>query len=439
MMHMRGCVLAAAGVVAVAGSAMAQSFTAGNLVISMVDMPSSTNAARPVTLQQFDLSGLLSASLNASRAYAMPSVSTSSNDPAVLGNSFMLSGSATSEGLLTLSADRSALNIGGYSTFVGARGPSTSALQSIASSLNSSANLSTGVLAGTGDAAGSPLRVQGNVARTFATVPANYSATTFTRLDNTYSGSNIRSAYTTASGSVLLGGTSLINTSANRASGGARIWTSGSSTTALTGPQGTDTNNPTFVNTRMVQDGPGGAIFAATQSSSTAGGFSPGIVSISGNTATNLPGMSVSTGSLAPNDFAFMGASTIYVADEGSAGTGVGQWGGLQRWDLIAGNWTLAYVINNVGGAFAGLRSLTVVQDPASGSSVIYGITSESSPRLVGVVDVGAASQFTVLASAPQGFVFRSVEMTPGTVVPTPAGAALLGLGALAAARRRRA
>jgi MYXO-CTERM domain-containing protein len=136
-----------------------------------------------------------------------------------------------------------------------------------------------------------------------------------------------------------------------------------------------------------------------------------------------------------------MGSNTIYVADDGNAGasgTTGGQLGGLQRWDFNGTTWALSYLINQVNtgtaNVFAGLRSLTVISDGSA--NTIYGI--DTAGRLVGVVDAGASSVFTTLAVAPTGFAFRGVEMTPGTLVPTPGAAGLLALGGLVAGRRRR-
>ncbi len=415
---------------AVAGSfssaALGQSFTPNNLVVSVVDLTTSNNLGRPVSLQQFDLSGPLSASANLSRVFNLPA--TPSQTATTVPNSFVLSGTATSEGLITLSPDRTTIGIGGYNTWIGRGGNTSFTTGSVATTLNFSGN------AGTGAAA--------NVPRIVASVPANYASITYTLMNNTYSGSNFRSAVSNGAGGFILGGTSLTNTTANRLTGGARSYTTGPASINLTGAQGTDVNAPSLVNTRFVGPGPtAGSIVIATQSSVTSVG-SPGLYTVSGGNAVLLPGFAAPTaGSWGPNDFQFLG-NTLYIADDGNAGasgTTGGQLGGLQRWDFNGTTWALSYLINQVNtgtaNVFAGLRSLTVISDGSA--NTIYGI--DTAGRLVGVVDAGASSVFTTLAVAPTGFAFRGVEMTPGTLVPTPGAAGLLALGGLVAGRRRRA
>lgn len=417
------------GLLALAGSfssaALGQSFTPNNLVVSVVDLTTSNNLGRPVSLQQFDLSGPLTAAPNALRLFNLPA---SASQTATVPNSFVLSGTATSEGQITLSPDRATIGIGGYNTWIGRGGNTSFTSGSVATTLNFSGNT------GTGSAA--------NVPRIVASVPANYASTTYTLLDNTYSGSNFRSAVSNGEGGFILGGTSLTNTSANRLTGGARSYTTGPASINLTGAQGTDVNPPSLVNTRFVGPGPtAGSIVIATQSSVTSVG-GPGLYTVTGGNAVLLPGFAPPTaGSWGPNDFQFLG-NTLYVADDGSAGasgTVGGQLGGLQRWDFNGTTWALSYLINQVNtgtaNVFAGLRSLTVISDGST--NTIYGI--DTGGRLVGVVDAGASSVFTTLAVAPAGFAFRGVEMTPGTLVPTPGAAGLLALGGLMAARRRRA
>ena len=417
------------GLLALAGSfssaALGQSFTPNNLVVSVVDLTTSNSLGRPVSLQQFDLSGPLTAGPNALRLFNLPA---SASQTATVPNSFVLSGTATSEGQITLSPDRATIGIGGYNTWIGRGGNTSFTTGSVATTLNFSGNTGTGAAA--------------NVPRIVARVPANYASTTYTLMDNTYSGSNFRSAVSNGEGGFILGGTSLTNTTANRLTGGARSYTTGPASINLTGAQGTDVNPPSLVNTRFVGLGPtAGSIVIATQSSVTSVG-GPGLYTVTGGNAVLLPGFAPPTaGSWGPNDFQFLG-NTLYIADDGSAGasgTVGGQLGGLQRWDFNGTTWALSYLINQVNtgtaNVFAGLRSLTVISDGTS--NTIYGI--DTGGRLVGVVDAGASSVFTTLAVAPAGFAFRGVEMTPGTLVPTPGAAGLLALGGLMAARRRRA
>lgn len=415
-------VLAAAGLVSSVASA--QSFTPGNLVVSIADLtPGASNTGRALQLQQFDLTGTLSATANGSRLFALPA---SPNATTTVANSFVISGTATSEGYITLSQDRSSLGVLGYNTWIGRGGAANIATGSVATTVNFAGNTTT-----TGPGV--------NVARIAASVPANYSSTSYTLLNDTYSGSNARSAQPTSGGGFLLGGTSLTNNTANRATGGARVFTSGSTSTRLTGAQSPDVLVPSLVNTRQVAtDWSGNNVIIATQQSIN--GITPGLYQVISGNAVLLPGFAApAAGEWGPNDFAFMGDNTIYVADDGSAGASNSQWGGLQRWDFNGTQWNLSYVINqvNTGGTspvFAGLRSITVISNGSQ--NIIYGV--DTAQRLVGVVDAGAGSVMTQLAASSTTLVFRGVEMTPGTVIPTPGVLALVGMGGLAAARRRR-
>ncbi|MFN7429821.1 MAG: hypothetical protein ACK5TP_04465, partial [bacterium] len=106
---------------AVAGSfssaALGQSFTPNNLVVSVVNMPTNTSLGQSVSLQQFDLSGPLTAAPNALRLFNLPAAASQSDT--TVPNSFVLSGAATSEGQITLSPDRATIGIGGYNTWIG--------------------------------------------------------------------------------------------------------------------------------------------------------------------------------------------------------------------------------------------------------------------------------------------------------------------------------
>jgi len=98
-----------------------------------------------------------------------------------------------------------------------------------------------------------------------------------------------------------------------------------------------------------------------------------------------------------PYDYVFNPAGTIcYVADDTSA---VSQ---LERWDLVAGNWTNSY-------SFAqGCRSLAV--DWSGADPVVYGTSTDN--KLFSVTDTGSGSVVTTLATAPGGL-FRGVKFGP--------------------------
>jgi hypothetical protein len=199
-----------------------------------------------------------------------------------------------------------------------------------------------------------------------------------------------------------------------------------------------------------------------------------------------LPGFntaSAKTDTNGPHPFGiwFANATTVYVADEGSgAATDFGanpttQAGGLQKYSLVNGTWTLDYELKgsligasysvNGTGSLAG-DSLTTTTDGlrnltgrinANGTVTLYAVTSTEGSALgdagadpnqiVAITDTladttsgqAAGENFSVLDTAALGQVYRGVDVAP---VPLPAAAWMLlaGLGGLGLiARRKRA
>jgi len=191
-----------------------------------------------------------------------------------------------------------------------------------------------------------------------------------------------------------------------------------------------------------------------------------------------LPGLNTQlakTDTTTPHPFGiwFANSSTMYVADEGSGATTdfgtspTTQAGGLDKYSLVNGTWTLdyelkgsligsTYTVNGTGSLAGdslttttdGLRNLTGKVN-ADGSVTLYAVTSTVGSNLgdagadpnqiVAITDnlattsaAGAASEnFTVLDTAALGQVYRGVDVAP---VPLPAAAwlllsSLVGLG----------
>jgi hypothetical protein len=295
--------------------------------------------------------------------------------PETGANAFTNSGTATSEGQLTLAGN--VLLFGGYNADVG-----TAAVAGTASNANN---------------------------RIVARVGANGVPDLSTRFNAAFSTSNIRSAVTTngtdiwAAGTGTQGGTNYITAGATGA--GTQIST-------------------TVTNTRVVN------IFNGQLYTSSASGSNIGINTVgtgtpttAGQTTTLLPGFSAQTG-LSPYDFTFTDANTLYVADDRTTAGG-----GIEKWTLSGGTWTLQY--STLAGT-AGVRSLT---SSGSGASLVfYGITTDN--RLVSATDTGSAFTYTTLATAGANTVFRGVSFAP---VPETAHILLLGGAALGLLRRRRA
>ena len=109
--------------------------------------------------------------------------------------------------------------------------------------------------------------------------------------------------------------------------------------------------------------------------------------------------------SFSPYAFAFSPDFTIaYLADDTLKGIG-----GMQRWDL-KGSWAMTYAFNSLTNI--GARGVAV--DFSGTQPVIFATTAENSTnRLVSIVDTGAASPATTLATAGVNQIFRGVTFAP--------------------------
>ena len=305
---------------------------------------------------------------------------------AIGGNAALtLSGSATSEGFLTLSANGQYLTVAGYN-----QAPGTASV--------------TGSI--------------GN--RTVARIDLNGNIDTTTVLNDATSIGNVRSVISDNGSGIWV----------DSSSGGIRYVNYGTTGTSVQ-------LSSTPSNVRVVN------IFAGQLYTSSASGAFQGIASVgtgvpttSGQTTTLLPGFPTSSGP-SPYDYVFANSTTLYVADDRSATSS----GGLQKWIFNGSSWSLAYTLNS--GITAGLRGLTATTDGA-GNETLYATTAESSAnKLVSITDSLAATTlpgsetFTIIATAAANTAYRGVEFIP-TAAPEPASAALGLLGLIAAAAFRR-
>ncbi|MBI5850490.1 MAG: hypothetical protein HZB39_05550 [Planctomycetes bacterium] len=290
-----------------------------------------------------------------------------------------VAGTATSEGFLTQSDDGRYLVSTGYDAALG-----------------------TASVAGTTSAL---------VNRVVARIAMDETIDTSTALGDAYSAGNIRSA------------TSL---------DGSQFWTSGSNGSvryATLGGTTTTQLSTTITNVRVVN------VYSGQLYTSSATGAFQGVNSVgsglpttSGQTITLLPGFPTASGPSA-YDYFFADANTVYVADDRTTTAG-----GIQKWTLSAGTWTLQYTLNPA--ASTGCRGLTGTV--AGGVATLFATTSTSSNNaLVTVTDTGPASTFTTLATAGTNMVFRGVRHvrcvsaateTFGTATPHSGGTPVIGV-----------
>ena len=161
----------------------------------------------------------------------------------------------------------------------------------------------------------------------------------------------------------------------------------------------------------------------------------------------------------------FANPNTLYVADEGNAGTIVDPHAGLEKWSLVNGNWTLDYTLQTGLNLYTpytvagypvtldpyttGLRDLSG-QVNADGTVTLYAATSTNSANgdagadpneivsindLVSALTLPATEGFSVVEGGQYGVVYRGVAVA---AVPEPATLALVGTGLLGVLFRRR-
>lgn len=462
------------GTVAGAG---ALTFTPGDLVISVegngaagptsASGPFTDNQAAPLTLWEYSVSGTASATF--AGLQALPQTGSGSNS-AISGEY-----GSSSEGTLHLSGDGRYLTIMGYGV---------NAATFNASPGSFSADSGNAALGQSGSQTGQSYTP---VPRVVATIAADGAVNTSTTIYNVFDGNNPRSAYSPDGQSFYISGQ---GTSGDH-TGGVYLTTLGStSATPITGDDTATSGSPTAQDTRDVQIYNNTLYVSADTKQGK--GFnrsfigtlgSPPATSLydSGNGPTQQPGFGTSkTGkytisgngngfneglqiNLSPENFFFATPDILYVADSGSpkndsADSGVGD-GGLQKWSLVSGTWTLDYTL------VAGLNLVLNTED--SGTTGLYGLTGKvvdgefelfatnytigdlDQTYLFGITDIlgyttaaeAAGETFTVLATAPADTNFKGVAFAPVSETPLPASWTFMMIGLIGGglfARQRR-
>ncbi|HMP04917.1 MAG TPA: hypothetical protein PJ982_01090, partial [Lacipirellulaceae bacterium] len=327
-----------------------------------------TNASTALFIDKFDLAGSPLSSL------ALPTDFSGANQP------LTLSGTATSEGFLSLSTNGQYLTLGGY-----------------------------GVAPGT---AAVPQTSSATVNRVIGRIDVNTNAIdTTTALTDGYSGtasnnSPLRSVVSTDGTEFWTAGTA-----ATGANGGVRYTTLGATTSTQLSTTPTNTRVVNIYNGQLYVSAAAGA-FRGVSAVGT------GLPNAAGETTTLLPGFDPATNSpQLTYDFWFKDDNTLYVADDRSAATG----GGIQKWTFDSGSslWSLQYTLTLGTGTGGAARGLAGTVD-GGGNAVLYATTTETSAnRLITVTDTGAGSAFTLLATAPVNTAFRGVALVGAVMPPT--------------------
>jgi hypothetical protein len=365
----RGAALAV--VMAAGAAASGAAFTAGNIVVLTAGDGSATlsSAATPIFLNEFTPSGTLVQTI------PMPTAAGGSM------RAFAQSGSATSEGALSRSADGHYLILVGYDA--------TPGITSIAST--------------------SPAAIN----RVIARVAVDGSVDTSTAISDAFGSNNIR-------GGASIDGTGFWVSGPGSASvAGVRYVTlgvSGGTSVAISA-----VGAGLAANTRNI------AIFSNQLyvSGSTTSGPLIGVGTVGTPpppttgpaTITELSGMATASG---PSNYGFWfsDANTLYVTDDRASASG----GGIQKWTFDSGSslWTLQYTLN--GGLTTGARAVT--GQVSAGVVTLYtnaGVgTAASGNTIYTVTDTGAASAYNQIVGPTANMWYRGIEFAPANSSPPP-------------------
>lgn len=363
-----GVLVAGIGANAAPARAASAAFTAGDVVVYRVGDGSSTlsGSGSPVSLDEYSPSGAPLASV------PLPTAAAGAENPLVA------SGSASSEGGLTLSADGRYLVATGYDTAVGTSGLSSSAAATLP--------------------------------RTIATVDAAGNVDSSTALTDFSDGNNPRSAVSADGSEFWVGG----------AAGGVRYATLGASTS-------TPLVSSTYKNVRQLEI-VGGRLYTSadpTKAGVTVATVGSGLPTSGTNAVTNLPFASAASAPVEPYAYSLLtlgsGSSpdTLYVADDSL--------GEVVKYGLVSGGW-----VQQGSEAVPGVTGLAANDASGSGTVTVYA-TSSGSDGTTGTLykftdasGIGGTLSGTasVIATAGADEAFRGVAFAPGTVIGSGGGSA---------------
>jgi hypothetical protein len=351
-----------------APAALAQ-ITPGNLVVSRVGDGSAplTNAAHARFLDEYTPAGVFVQSI------ALPTVVAGAN------RRLTDSGTATSNGFVTQSADGRYLLAAGYDADVG----TASVTGSTAAAVN----------------------------RVIARIGLDGAVDTSTALTDAYTTNNFRSVASVDGSSFWTAGTGSAPTPGVRYVAGLGASTSTQLSTSVT-------------NLRCL-DIVAGQLYCSSSSGAFQGvaAVGNGLPTTSGQVISLLPGFPTTSGPSA-YEFFFADAGTLYVADDRTSAAG-----GIQKWTLVAGTWTLQYTLQ--AAANVGCRGLSGRVD--GGVATLFATTTNN--LIVTVADTGAGATFTTLVTAATDTALRDVQFVrhpasvtfSGTACPTSTGTPTVG------------
>jgi hypothetical protein len=445
-------------------------FTADDLVISTVS-GNTLDAASAIALHEFSL-GAGGTTATAIGSLTLPQAPSGAN--AAISGEY---GSA-SEGFLQQSVDGKYLTMMGYGVN--------------AATFNSSpANFGTASLGQTTSLTGQSVTT---VPRVVALIGANGSVDTSTALTGVFNTNNPRSATTIDGTSFYVSGQGANKTDPTQ---GVFLAQKGA-TTATAIDNSTDTRAVSIVNNTLYVSrdynppgsgaqnntnvdsltGPGGGLPTSSvgvvdthitpPASPLSSGGNNGSINLTTGLANGINNARIgSFVYLSPEQFFFASSTVLYVADSGSPKNGnankaaLGE-GGLQKWILTGGVWTLAYdlvkglnLVNNANAnsntptasGVTGLFGLTgkVVGNQVELFATRYGLNELSPSFLYEITDAlddttiaqASGEAFTTLYSSAPGELIRGVAFAP---TPLPGALPLFatGLGVLGLALRRK-
>ena len=278
------------------------------------------------------------------------------------------SGSASSEGYISQSADGNYFILTGYDT---APGTAFVASTSVAT-----------------------------VARVIGRVDLLGTVDTSTGLIDAYSGGNIRSACS-------VDGTSFYTTGPNNPGPGVRyVGALGSSSSTQLSTTNQNLRVANIFNGQLyVSSASGTPGFFGVSTVGT------GLPTTSGETITLLNGFPTASGPQS-YDFFFADAATVYVADERNSASG-----GIQKWTESGGLWTLAYTLNPA--LNTGCRGISGYTE--AGVTTLFATTTfgANNTTVVSVVDTGPGSVFTTVVPNTLNMAVRDVQFvrSPSQVI----------------------